>query len=114
MIYDVKKSVWDALEACRAIQEFTTGETLATYQADIKLRYAVERSFEIMGEAFNRIDAADPKFRDVLPEMGKIIGMKNRINHGYDRVDDTIVWVTLTTDVPILTAKLAAWLETRQ
>jgi uncharacterized protein with HEPN domain len=114
MYHDVKKSVWDAIEACQAIQEFTAGHTLKNYRADIKLRYAIERSFEILGEAFNRVDDADPSFRNILPELGDIIGMRNRISHGYDRVEDKIIWDAAVTKVPPLMGKLTAWLEQNQ
>jgi len=111
MPHDVRKSVWDALDACRKIQEFTQGHTLETYQRNLRDRSAVERQFEILGEAFCRIDEADPSFRDEhLPEMGKIIGMRNRIIHGYDVVSDVVVWDAVTHNVPPLINKLTLWL----
>ena len=111
MKHDVKKSVWDAMMACQAIQDFTEGQTLEGYRADLKLRSAVERQFEILGEAFNRIDDVDPLFRGRLPEMGDAIGMRNRISHGYDRVRDATVLDVAKMDVPILRDKLIAWLN---
>ena len=111
MPHDVRKSVWDALNACQLIQEFTTGQTLETYQADTMRRCAVERQFEILGEAFNRIDDIDPSFRDRFSEMGDAIGMRNRISHGYDRVSDEVVWITAVKRVPSLMVKLELWLD---
>ena len=70
---------------------YTTGLTLAAYQEDEMRRLAVERLFEILGEAFNRMDDADPSLRDHFPEMGKVIGARNRIIHGYDVVSDVII-----------------------
>jgi uncharacterized protein with HEPN domain len=110
MYHDVTKSVMDAVGACQAIQEFTKGHTLETYQADYMRRCAVERQFEILGEAFCRIDDADPLFRDNLPEMGDVIGMRNRIIHGYDFVDDVIIWDAVKENIPNLMSKLEAWL----
>ena len=49
MAHDVKKSVWDAMEACRAIRDFSAGHTLETYLADRRDRRAIEREFEILG-----------------------------------------------------------------
>jgi len=111
MPHDLKKSVWVAWDACRAIQEFTAGLTLEDYQADRLRRRAVERMFEILGEAFNRIGEVDPSFRGRFSEMGDAIGMRNRISHGYDRVSDEIVWLTAVESVPGLANKLAAWLD---
>ena len=111
MQYDVKKSLLDAQSACQAIQEFTAGHTLESYQQNLRDRSAVERQFEIVGEAFVRINNADPSFRDSLPEMRDIIGMRNRIIHGYDHVADVVVWNAAKGSVPALMAKLAEWLD---
>ena len=110
MYHDIRKSVADAIGACQAIQEFTQGHTLETYRADYMRRCAVERQFEILGEAFNRIDAVDASFRGRFPEMRESVGMRNRIIHGYDFVDDVIVWDTVKENVPSLMNKLEVWL----
>jgi len=54
------------------------------------LRSAVEREFEIIGEALNQLNKIDQN----LPVSNKslIVGMRNRVIHGYDKVDDEIVW----------------------
>jgi uncharacterized protein with HEPN domain len=68
------------------------------------LRRAVEREFEIIGEALNWIDKIDP----CLEITGKkqIIGMRNRVIHGYDKIDDEIVWGTIVRHLPILKAEV--------
>jgi uncharacterized protein with HEPN domain len=104
---ELAKCLFDALGACRAICEFTDGQTFDQYKQDLLLRSAVERQFEILGEAFDRIDGLDATFRNQLPEMGAIIGMRNRIIHGYDAVDDSIIWDAVQRHVP----RLAVWLE---
>ena len=114
MPHDVRKSAWDALETCRKIQAFTAGQTLTAYRTDDMRRSAVERQFEILGEAFNRIDDVDPSFRDRFHEMRAAIGMRNRISHGYDRVDDYTVWDVAKEKVPSLAARLEAWLDENQ
>ena len=111
MYHDIVQSVMDAVDACRAIQEYSTGMTLAVYREKRQLRSSIEREFEILGEALNRIDDADPSFREYLPEMGNIIGMRNRIAHGYDRIQDEIIWLAVETRVPNLIIKLTAWLD---
>ena len=60
------------------------------YQADRQFRRAVEREFEIIGEALNRLTHADPSTADRLDELPRIVGFRNRIIHGYDTVDDGI------------------------
>ncbi len=110
MHHELSQSLLDALNACQSIQEFTQGQTFEQYLENKLLRSGVERQFEIMGEAFNRIDVIDTNFRDRLPEMGAVIGMRNRIIHGYDAVDDSIIWDAVQRHVP----RLTAWLEKLQ
>ena len=57
----LKKRLLDALEACRAIQDFVAGNTFADYERNLMLRSAVERQFEIIGEALNH---AEKEFHD--------------------------------------------------
>jgi len=111
MFHDIIQSVMDAEEACKKIQKFAEGYTLETYEQNELTRSAIERKFGILGEALNRVDAADPTFRDYLPEMGKVIGMRNRINHGYDRVLNPLLWDAVKNNVPDLQNKLSAWLD---
>jgi len=111
MPYDVRQSVMDAMCACQDIQEYTAGHTLETYRKNSRDVAAVERKLEILGEAFKRIDDADPSFRSHFPETGEIIGMRNRLIHGYEVVSDLVVWATVKENVPALVTKLSAWLN---
>ena len=99
---EARKYLLDARNACQAIGDFTKGKSLDDYGADLLLRSAVERQFEILGEAFSQLDDITPEYRDDYPDMGKIIGMRNRIIHGYDTVDDSIIWDALKNHVPTL------------
>lgn len=49
----LKKRLLDALNACRAIQSFVENRNFAEYERNQMLRSAVERQFEIIGEALN-------------------------------------------------------------
>ena len=57
---EARKYLWDALEAANRITRFTHGKTLGSYQADELLRSAVERQFEITGEAPSQLRKGDP------------------------------------------------------
>jgi len=111
MPHDLKKSVMDAISACQKIIKITAEQTLAEYNADEIRRLAIERLFGILGEAFNRINSVDPSFRMQFPEFVRVVGARNRIIHGYDTVDDTVVWSAAKDRVPELLDKLQAWLE---
>jgi len=55
------------------------------------LKRAVERELEIIGEAINRIDSIDSSIH--ITSKKQIISMRNRVIHGYDKIDDEIIWV---------------------
>ena len=84
--------LYDVLQAARAVTVFVTGRTLADYAADELLRSAVERKFEIMGEALNRIRRDDPDLLARIRDHRAIISFRNILIHGYDTIDDRIVW----------------------
>lgn len=107
---EAQKLIFDAIKACDAITQFTNGKSINHYSSDLMLRSAVERQFEILGEAFSKLDAIDSSFRVSHPPIGRIIGMRNRIIHGYDSVDDAIIWNAINEHVP----GLLVWLRSLQ
>jgi uncharacterized protein with HEPN domain len=56
------------------------------------LRSAVERQFEIVGEALSRLRSADPDIADQVPELARIVAFRNILIHRYASVDDKLVW----------------------
>ena len=92
MTNEAKKRLLDAVNACEAIAEFVAGKDFTVYENDRLLRSAVERQFEIIGEALNKAGAVDPSLPVRIPEFHRITGLRNRLIHGYDNVDDEILW----------------------
>lgn len=74
------------------ILHFTAGKGFADYDADVLLRSAVERQFEIIGEAVNRLSKIDAALTAKLPETPRIVAFRNILIHGYDVVDNHVVW----------------------
>jgi uncharacterized protein with HEPN domain len=107
----LKKRLLDALNACRAIQSFVADRTFSEYERNLMLRSAVERQFEIVGEALHRAESDDPGLSELIPDLNRIVGMRNRIIHGYDSVDDQLLWHTIQTHVPPLAQRLVQLLE---
>lgn len=97
-----QKLLEDVLDAARFIVDSCRNKELAHYQSDRMLRQAVERNFEIIGEALNRLKADDPDVFDEIEHGFVIIGFRNVLAHGYDVIDDARVWKTITSDVPDL------------
>jgi uncharacterized protein with HEPN domain len=65
---------------------------LADYSADPLLRSAVERQFEIIGEALSQAVRADPSLSNRITESRRIIAFRNRLIHGYASVSNEVVW----------------------
>jgi len=105
------KWLHDILEACEVIQSATRGQTLADYEGDRLLRSAVERNFEIIGEALNRIDRTDPATAGRIPEHAAIISFRNLLIHGYDYVEHSRVWKIIEADVPRLKGQVEQLLK---
>jgi uncharacterized protein with HEPN domain len=74
---DSRKLLWDAQQAAERIARFTTGKTFQSYDGDEFLRAAVERQFEIIGEALNQLRRIDPATADAIPELQRIIAFRN-------------------------------------
>lgn len=86
-----KKLLFDVGSAGRSITEWCTGRSYQDYENDRQLRRAVEREFEVMGEALNRLMQSDPETATRIEDLRRIVGFRNRIIHGYDTIDDATV-----------------------
>ncbi|MBN1273439.1 MAG: DUF86 domain-containing protein [Candidatus Aminicenantes bacterium] len=71
---------------------------------------ALTRLIEIIGESANRVSQATRQKYPQIP-WSQIIGMRNRLIHGYDIVDYELLWATVTTDLPPLITVLEEVLE---
>ncbi len=92
MRLEEKKCLEDIRQAAELILQFTVGKTFADYDGDALLRSAVERQFEIIGEAVNRLAKLDPGITSLLPDAPRIVAFRNILIHGYDVVDNHVVW----------------------
>jgi uncharacterized protein with HEPN domain len=94
--------LFDIEESAHTIRQWCVGRAFRDYQADRQFRRAVEREFEIIGEALNRLRATDPAMASVIAELPRIVAFRNRIVHGYDTVDDATVWGIVESHLPAM------------
>jgi uncharacterized protein with HEPN domain len=108
-----KSPLWleDISDAAEHVLEWTAGSTLADYEQDVSLRFAVERSFEIIGEALRRLERADPSTAARIDRYREIIDFRNVLAHGYDSVNNERVWGYIESELPALRRPAAALLE---
>jgi uncharacterized protein with HEPN domain len=99
----------DILQAGKAIRRFTEGVSLADFKANEEKHEAVNRKFQIIGEAARRLS---PEARNAFPEIPwkLITAMRNILVHDYDDVDLEVVFDTAHENVPPLVERLEAYL----
>lgn len=99
---DPRKYLWDAASAAAQARDFAEGCSFEDYLSNAMLRAAVERQFEIIGEALNRLTKADPELASAIPDLPRIVAFRNILIHGYAMVDDALVWQVLQERLPEL------------
>jgi len=97
------------LDAAEELLTFTAQKTFDDFQADRQLQHACLHCFLIIGEAANALESA---FRDAHPEIPwrPIIAMRHRLIHGYFDVELSLVWDTVTLNIPELLPPLRAFM----
>ena len=90
--------------ACEAVS-FANGRSRADLDADRKLNLSLVRLLEIIGEAARGIST---QFRQAHPDLPwqSMVGMRDRLIHGYFDINLDVVWETVTDDLPPLIAQL--------
>jgi len=101
MELEIKKFLYDIRESIESIENYLGDKrNFNVYLSDKMLRRAVEREFEIIGEAMNRIEKIDSTIN--ISSKKQIINMRNRVIHGYDKIDNEIIWGTIVRHLPTL------------
>jgi uncharacterized protein with HEPN domain len=110
MRLEAKKYVYDIREAAKLLTEFTAGKKFADFSREPMLRAAVEREFEIMGEALSQLAKLDAELVSRITDYRRIIAFRNILIHGYADVDDRLVWDVVETKLPVLRQEVEALL----
>lgn len=93
-LFDIKTSIDSINEFLGDTRDFNV------YSSNKLVRRAIERELEIIGEAANKILKMDNAFP--LDNARKIVDLRNWVIHGYDRIDDVIIWTIITKHLPPL------------
>lgn len=113
MQHEAAALLWDARRAAELIREFIAGKTWDDYNADPMTSSAVERQFEIVGEALNRLSRVDHSTAAEVPDLPRIVAFRNLLIHGYASIDERVVWEVATERLPQLITVLARLLDER-
>jgi len=95
----------DILIALKSIETFVEGMNFDDFEKDDKTAIAVIRKFEIIGEATKSISK---NFRNQYSQIPwkEIAGMRDRLIHGYSKVDLNLVWETIQKRLPSLKTEI--------
>lgn len=102
------------LKAIERVERYTADMDEVAFLDSELVQDAVIRNIEIIGEASNNIQRVDPAFaaqHDDIPWL-VMYTMRNRVSHGYNKVDLEVVWRTIRNDLPALYQQVQALAET--
>ncbi len=111
MRLEVKKYLFDIRCAVELLTKFTAGRSFREYQCDAMLQAAVERKFEVIGEAVAKLVRVDEKIARRISEYQRIIAFRNVLIHGYADVDDRLVWDVVEANLPTLRREIEILLQ---
>ncbi len=108
---DARAYLWDIQQAANAIMRFLEGLDAATFTENELIYSAVERKFEIIGEALGQLSKVDPDLAQRIPDMLDIIAFRNVLIHGYAGIDQNRVWDVAQSSLPGLQTVVEDLLE---
>lgn len=108
---DPRAFLWDVREAAQAIQSFTAGLDAKGYVSNELVQAAVERKFEVIGEALNQLAKLDPALATRIPDVPQIVAFRNQLIHGYATVNPDTVWNIAQNALPGLLAAVQQLLD---
>ena len=111
MNHRLAQRLHDALSAITAIEEFLSDQSLEKFLSNPMILAAVERKFEVIGEALKKAAELDGTVESWIPELRQIVATRNRIIHGYDDVDHLILWDVVQSELPGLKHRLLVALD---
>jgi uncharacterized protein with HEPN domain len=107
MRLEAKKYLFDIERAAGLVARFTAGKEFSDYEQDDMLRSAVERQFEVIGEALTQLARLDAALAERISEHRRIIAFRNILIHGYADVDSRLVWDVVQTKLATLRREVA-------
>ena len=97
-LFDIEQAIADVKSYISAVESFEE------FENDKLIRRAVERELEIIGEAIGRILKIDPTIK--TPNARKMVSLRNKIIHGYDEVDNVVIYTIAVKHLDILKVDL--------
>jgi uncharacterized protein with HEPN domain len=100
------------IDATESVEHFAAGRNRGDLDTDKMLLFAILRAIEVIGEAASKVTDETQAASPGVP-WASIIGMRNRLIHGYFDSDSDVVWKTVTEEMPGLQRSLKLLVEKR-
>ena len=101
MQLEIEKYLFDIQTSINSINEYLGSKRdFNEYENNKLLRRGIEREIEIIGEAANRIYKIDSTIK--IDNVRKIIDLRNWVIHGYDKIDNVVIWGIISKQLPLL------------
>jgi len=110
---DIRKYLFDVQQAGGLILRFCASRNFADYRDDPMLKAAVERQFEIIGEALQQALRVDSSIEQRISHFRRIVALRNRLIHAYASIADEIIWGVVETDLSVLMREVGEILSER-
>lgn len=111
MRLESQKLLEDMRQGIEAVCQFVDNKTEADFLSNLQLRMAVERGFEIIGEALNQLRRIEPALAESFTDWRAIISFRNVLIHGYSVIDHVKTWEIVQNDLTILRQEVAERLQ---
>ncbi len=108
---EIQTFLEDVNQAANDLTRFIADRDYDSYANDSMLVAAVERKFEIIGEALNQAARIEPTLPQYISEFRRIIDFRNVIAHGYATVSTEAVWYILIEKLPVLHREVQGLLQ---
>jgi len=105
------KHLFDMLTAGNELREIIAGKTLDDYLSNRLLQLGVERCLITLGEAATVIIREEPELVIKFLALPQIKGLRNRVVHDYDDIDDAAVWKAVTEFLPGFLVRLRPYID---
>ena len=103
--HDDRVRLNDMLAHATEATTMARGRSRADLDSDRMLQLALVRLVEVVGEAAARVSKEGQARMPGVP-WPQVVGMRNRLVHGYSAVDLDLLWDTIVDDLPALIAAL--------
>ncbi|MCC6680250.1 MAG: DUF86 domain-containing protein [Phycisphaeraceae bacterium] len=108
---EIARYLCDMLTSGKLIQEYARGKTIDEFSQHAQLRDAVRWNFCIIGEALSQLARQDESIAVQITDYQKIIGLRNQLIHGYEVIDDAVLWYIKENHLPVLMNELQMLLQ---